>query len=171
MLDVWSCGCASGEEPYTVAILWRERVRPRWPRPGLRLLATDVDPHLLHRLGRGIYPEGSVRELPADLAEAALEPERDGVRVADPYRRPILPALHDVRTGSPGGPFDLILCRNLAFTHFDEEGQRAALEDLVGALRSGGGLVLGRREEPPGGAPGLEPWIPEASVCRRPDRS
>jgi chemotaxis protein methyltransferase CheR len=67
----------------------------------------------------------------------------------------------------PGGPFDIVLCRNLAFTYFDAIGQRAAARRLVSALRVGGALVVGKHEAPPEGVDGLEPWDETAGVYRR----
>ncbi len=81
----------------------------------------------------------------------------------------VLPALarHDVRDPPPSGPFDLVLCRNLAFTYFDERGQRATATRLAGALRPGGALVLGKHEALPAGVDGLEPWSPGERIYRR----
>lgn len=202
-LDAWSCGCASGEEAYTLSILWHERLRPRFPGLRLRILATDLDLHLLQRAGRAVYPEGAVRELPEEFARAALEavpsPVRtsgggpagsrtgapggaasevgrrrragaptDGLfRIPDRYRAPAHRALHDVRSDPPAGPFHLILCRNLAFTYFDERLQRAVAYRLARALHPGGALVLGSHEELPAGTEGLCPWLPGASTYRR----
>ncbi len=171
-LDAWSCGCASGEEPYTLAILWLERLLPRFAgidtELGLRVLGTDLDLHLLQRAGRGVYPEGSLRDLPEELAGAAFEPVDGELRVAHRYRPCVHRVRHDVRDGAPGGPFHLILCRNLAFTYFDEDLQRTVAARLVATLRPGGALVLGSHEELPAGVAGLRPWLREASIYRRP---
>lgn len=182
-LDAWSCGCASGEEPYSLAILWHERLRPRYPGLRLRILATDLDLHLLRRAGRGVYPEGAVRDLPEELAEAALDPvppsaanrsaepasgsAKRELRVADRYRPYVHRVRHDVRDPAPAGPFHLVLCRNLAFTYFDEELQQTVAAHLAETLHPGGALVLGSHEELPTGAPDLHPWLPEASIYRR----
>jgi chemotaxis protein methyltransferase CheR len=66
----------------------------------------------------------------------------------------------DLRAGPPGGPYDLILCRNLAFSYFDEAGQRAAAAVMHAALRPGGALVIGRGEVLPDGTPGFAPLAP-----------
>lgn len=170
-LDAWSCGCASGEEAYTLSILWHERFRPRFPGLRLRSLATDVDLHLLRRAGRAVYPEGAVRDLPGGLARAALEPVagpvEDGLRVAGRYRESVHRVLHDFRDAPPGGSFHLVLCRNLAFTYFDADLQRAVASHLAQALRPGGALVLGSNEGLPEGAEGFDPWVPESAIHRR----
>ena len=166
-VDAWSCGCASGEEPYSLAILWRERLASRFPGLRLRVLATDVDLHLLERAGRGMYPRGTVKELPEDLSRVALEPRGEQVRVRDRYRAAVHRVAYDVRDGTPASGFDLVLCRNLAFTYFDRELQERVGRRLLLALRPGGGLVLGSHETPPGSLDGLQPWFPQASIWRR----
>ena len=110
---VWSAGCASGEEPYTLALL----------RDDLEILATDVDPAMLRRAEAGRYPASALRELPGDRDEAF----RDGV-LDERVRRRVTFALHDVRDEPPAGRFDLVLCRNLVFTYFDEATQRETLQ-------------------------------------------
>jgi chemotaxis protein methyltransferase CheR len=63
-MRVWSAGCASGEEAYTLAIMWELRLAEHFPAVRLRVLATDVDETMLARARRGCYPAGSLRELP-----------------------------------------------------------------------------------------------------------
>ncbi len=167
-LDAWSCGCASGEEPYSLAMLWLERVGPRHPGLELRVLATDLDLHLLRRATRAVYPNGATRELPDDLAGTALEAAgADGLRVADRFRAPVHLVRHDVRGGVPGGPFDLVLCRNLVFTYFGESLQVEVGRRLVDAIIPGGALVVGGHESAPDGLGGLETWPEAENVFRR----
>src|SRR5215216_2117443 len=65
---------------------------------------------------------------------------------------------HDVRDGATGGPFDLVLCRNLVFTYFGDELQREVGRHLASSLRAGGALVVGGHEALPEGLDRLEPW-------------
>jgi chemotaxis protein methyltransferase CheR len=153
----WSAGCASGEEAYSLVLAADEAgVR-------LRVLATDVDPVLLERARRASYPESSLRELPSDLRLHAFE----AGRLRPEYRARVEFVRHDVRTGSPDGPFDLVLCRNLVFTYFDEELQREVGGRLTPALRPGGALVVGAHETLPQGLEGLVPWLSSIGVYRR----
>jgi chemotaxis protein methyltransferase CheR len=152
-MRVWSAGCASGEEPYTLALLC----------DGLELLATDVDPALLRRAEAGRYPPSALRELPAAVREVAFN--ADGV--LDPrVRRRVRFMRHDVRDAPPSGPFDLVLCRNLAFTYFDDAGQRATLRRIASVTAPGGALVIGAHEELPTGQDAFEPWAPQHGVHR-----
>lgn len=166
-LDVWSCGCASGEEPYSLSILWTTRIQPRFPTIELRILATDLDLHLLQRAMRGVYPSGSVREPPEELAASGMASHGNDFRVADEARESVIFAQHDVRAGVPGGPFHLLLCRNLVFTYYDDELQLEVGRMLVDALHPGGAVVIGGHEQLPDGLAGLEPWPDAPCIARR----
>jgi chemotaxis protein methyltransferase CheR len=166
-LEAWSAGCASGEEAYTLAIIWRLEIAPPIPGLAIRILATDVDDAMLERARRGCYGAASLRELP-DAWRAAAFAERDGAFcVGTSFREPVRLARHDVRDDPPGGPFDLVMCRNLAFTYFDAAGQRDAAARLAGALRPGGALVLGKHEALPPGVQEFEAWSPGERIYRR----
>lgn len=168
VVRAWSVGCASGEEAYTLAIGWRLSVANGAPAVRLRVLATDVDETMLSRARRGCYRAGSLRELPEAWRFAAFRRSADEFCLRDEFREGVSVVRHDVRNGPvPEGQFDLVLCRNLAFTYFDAAGQRAAALGLLGALRAGGAMVVGKHEGPPDGVGGLEAWDAAARVYRR----
>lgn len=166
-LEVWSAGCASGEEPFTLAIIWQLELAQRFPTLALRILATDIHPSMLSRARRACYGAGSLRELPNGWRAAAFV-QRDRLYcLREPYRQAVTVLSHDIRTGVPDGPFDLIMCRNLAFTYFDEAAQRRVGGWLAGCLRPAGVLVLGAHERLPAELAGLEPWDIDRRVYRR----
>ena len=76
-LRCWSAGCASGEEVYTVAILWRSCLASRYPELDLRIVGTDVDERVLERARAARFEAGSLRELPASWREAASRDMND----------------------------------------------------------------------------------------------
>lgn len=167
-LRVWSAGCASGEEPHTLSLLWEMELRERFPGTRLEILATDVDPVVLARAREARYPPGALRELPPGWAEEAFGPEgEEGHRLRDRFREGIRFRLQDIRREMPQGPFHLILCRNLVFTYFDEEEQRRILSRLLRRLGPGGFLVLGSHEALPTGDWPLERWSRGEPVYRR----
>jgi chemotaxis protein methyltransferase CheR len=157
-LEVWSAGCASGEEAFTLAIMWRLDLAPRFPELAIRILATDADEAMLARARRGCFSASSLRELPARSRAAAFAQGDRHYCLRDPFREPVRIARHDIRSRPPDGPFDLVLCRNLAFTYFDLELQRATAARLAGALRAGGALVLGSHESLPANVEEFEWW-------------
>lgn len=185
-LDVWSAGCASGEEPYSLALLWLREPASRGPSVRPRILATDVDLHLLVRARRALYPRGSLREMPEDWRRGAFEEvfagpagehkahEARELRLTGRHRALCRDAVrwvaHDVRTAPPGRDFRLILCRNLVFTYFDRDTQERVGETLIDRLCPGGFLALGGHEELPGSLQekgNLAPWPGERRLWRK----
>lgn len=157
-LDVWSAGCASGEEPYTVAAIWDLALALRFRGLELRVLATDVDRVVLQRARRACYAPSSLKELPAAWFTAAFERRGEEYCLRPEHRRHVVVRRHDVRTGAPDGPFDLVLCRNLAFTYFAPAQQRLTCETIAAALRPGAALIVGSHERLPADVTGFEPW-------------
>jgi superoxide dismutase/chemotaxis methyl-accepting protein methylase len=145
-LRCWSCGCASGEEPYSIAILWQLRLKDAFPDLQLRIVATDVDGHLLDRARRASYAAGSLRALVSEWRDAAFVQAGGTYRLGDRFRADVELLEQDLRSTMPDGPFDLVLCRNLVFTYFDEPTQRAVLHRLFDRIRPGGALVIGSHE-------------------------
>lgn len=166
-LAVWSVPCAAGEEPYTLAILWRERLAARFCGLGLRLLGTDVDRDTLARAEAGRYAPSSVKDLPAAWRERWFRPE-DGELVLDPaIRADVELRCEDLRATTPDEVFDLVLCRNLVFTYFDLPLQQAVLPTLAARVAPGGGFVTARKERLPGPQPWFEPWLAREGIWRR----
>ncbi|HCF60654.1 MAG TPA: chemotaxis protein CheR [Myxococcales bacterium] len=161
VLRVWSAGCASGEEPYTVAILFRRRLLPVAPGSRLAVVATDVDAQLLERARIGCYARGSLRELPEEWREESFERVDGEWCIKARFREGIEWRCEDLRERMPDGPFAVILCRNLVFTYFDDLLQRRLLGQLLSRLGEGGLLVLGSHETLPGDRlRRLEPGVP-----------
>jgi chemotaxis protein methyltransferase CheR len=148
-LRAWSIGCASGEEPYTLALLWRLRVSVGFPEVALEVLATDSDAAMLERAERACYPRGSLKDLPSHWGAAAFEFNNGEYCLLPEYRPEIRLLLQDVRNAPPAAVFDLILCRNLVFTYFEEALQREILDGFTTATRPCGVLVLGAHESLP----------------------
>jgi chemotaxis protein methyltransferase CheR len=157
-LDVWSAGCGAGEEPYSLAILWANSLEPALRQTPAAITATDADPVMLQRAGTACYPFSSIRGLPPDWRDIAFSLV-DGEYCLQPrYRQPVRFMAQDIRLAAPGGPFDLVLCRNLAFTYFADDLQRTTTVRIASVLRPGGLLVLGEHERLPGDQDGLTPW-------------
>jgi chemotaxis protein methyltransferase CheR len=116
--QVWSAGCASGEESYTLKILWDVEVASRYPSVSLSIFASDVDKAMLARAREGCFELTSLHELPSPLIEQAFD--RLGLRycVKPKHREGIEFLDQDLRTEMPARIFDLILCRFVAFTYF-----------------------------------------------------
>jgi chemotaxis protein methyltransferase CheR len=165
-LRCWSLGCASGEEPFSLALLWLFMLARRFPHLGCSVMATDVDPVLIGRAARACYPGGCLSDLPPEL-RTVFVPCGDRFRLPAVLRANVTLRCRDVRTTLPAGRFDLILCRNVVFTYFSEELQGRTLPRLLERLRPGGALVVGKHEALPS-AEGLAEWHGDLGIYRRP---
>ena len=144
----WSAGCASGEEPYTLRILWDLEVAVRHPGVPLAITATDVDRTMLERARKGCYGKTSLRELPAQFLAQAFDAAGPQFCIK-PRHRGIEFLEQDLRSQAPADRFDLILCRYLAFTYFAPALQQQVLARFLERLRPGGYLVIGTHEDLP----------------------
>jgi chemotaxis protein methyltransferase CheR len=153
-----SAGCASGEEPYTLKILWDLEVAR--PYPGgvpLSIIATDADRAMLARADKACFTAGSLRELPTLLLNQAFDRESSLYCLKRQYREGIEFLQQDLRLGAPPGPFDLILCRYIAFTYFATPLQEQVLLLIRERLFPEGYLVIGGDERLPRDSLGLVP--------------
>jgi chemotaxis protein methyltransferase CheR len=107
----WSAGCASGEEPYTVSIIWNLELRHRYPGVSLEIVATDTEPRVLERARAAEYPASSLRELTPFWREEAFEPRESGWRLREQFRNGVSFYRADIREEMPDGPFDLPSCK------------------------------------------------------------
>ena len=166
-LRCWSAGCASGEEPYSLSLLWTLGAASGSPRLGLEIVATDADAHLIERARAARYGAGSLKDLPPGWRERAFGTANGLFALRPEYRAPVALECQDVRADAPPGRFDLVLCRNMAFTYFAEPVQRAVQRRLMGALVGGGALVIGAHERLPEGATDVAPWEAKLGVYRK----
>jgi chemotaxis protein methyltransferase CheR len=144
-LRIWSAGCATGEEPYTLAMLLLEAGRAA---SGDRILATDVSARALEGARAGRYGEWSMRRLDPALRSRFFRPTGRALAVADEVRGRIEFRRHNLVTAAaPGQGFDLVVCRNVLI-YFSAATAAAVLERLVAALRPGGWLVVAPVEIP-----------------------
>jgi chemotaxis protein methyltransferase CheR len=139
----------------------------RFPRLGMRVLGTDVDAHLLERARAACYGASSLEALPQDWRLQAFERRGRLWCLRKGFRDHVELTQQDLLAALPEREFDLILCRNLAFTYFNAEGARRALERIASRLRPGGALVIGIHERLPAPAEGFAPWPGCRAVFRR----
>lgn len=153
VLRCWSAGCGGGEESYTLRILWNLCLASRFPALRLDIVATDAAPAMLARARRAAYQAGTLRELPESRVADAFTRAQGEYRLRQEFRTGIRFLRQDIRQRMPRGPFDLVLCRNLVFTYFDEAGQRRVLRRIARRMTAGGILLIGRNERLPADAP------------------
>jgi chemotaxis protein methyltransferase CheR len=165
-IRIWSAGCASGEEPYTLALLWLFRCRDR---TGLELaiIATDLDPVLLARARTPCYPESSLKELPRQWLAAAFQRQEDRLCLQPAFKAGVEFRQQDLRAEAPPGPFHLVACRNLAFTYFAEPLQKEVLARIAESLAPEGFLMIGGKESLPAGQKLFAPFLGKRGLFRK----
>lgn len=149
-LRVWSAGCSSGEEPYSIAITLVDALGTSagWD---IKILASDIDTEVLHRAEQGIYDFDRVRDLPEALLKAhflngkgqseGMVQVRDQLKGLIKFRRiNFIDPNWEIRT-----QFDVIFCRNVII-YFDRDTQRLLFERLVRYLTPTGYLIVGHSE-------------------------
>jgi len=155
----WSAGCCSGEEPYTLSILWKLQVLPRAEKDiSLQITATDRDPSLIERAGKGMYPQGSLKDMLPEWKVRAFEKRENNFHLKEPFRHDVQFMKQDIRYDVPDGEFELILCRNLVFTYFQEDLQRETFDRMMTKLKPGGYFITGIHESIPEGQNVLIPF-------------
>jgi chemotaxis methyl-accepting protein methylase len=159
-------GGAGGEEPYSLRIAWDHRTPP--PRIELAVIAIEADFAQLERAKVGRYPSGAITEVPEAIAREAFERDGSEVVLREAIRRAVDIRSGDVRDAWPEGSFDIVACRNLVFTYFDEASQRETLDRIESVLQLGGALVIGRQERLPEGSRFVE-IAPGTNVFRAVD--
>lgn len=149
-LRVWSAGCSSGEEPYTIAITLKEffKDKPSWD---VKILATDLDTEILEKAKKGVYSQQVVAPIPPEYLRAYFKKgvgANDGLfMVKDILKELIVFRKFNLVTEeiSPKQPFDIIFCRNVII-YFDAETKMKVINSLSNALGNKGYLFLGHSE-------------------------
>jgi chemotaxis protein methyltransferase CheR len=158
-LRIWSAGCSSGEEPYTIAVVLKQAA-PDIAQYDARLLATDIDTDILAKAARGEYQISALEEVPAPYREY-FEEASDGRAGANVVMAEEIRNLITYRQLNLLGPwpmkglFDAIFCRNVMI-YFDAPTKTKLVERFTQQLRPGGWLYIGHSESLIGAHPGLQ---------------
>ena len=148
-IRVWSAGCSSGEEPYTLTMLFADHLEQQGTPDRLSQLtvdATDVDRQCLERAQAGRYRRDALAEVPTAWIDRYFEQDGDECRVIDRLRQRVHVRAADLSNDPPPRHnYHLILCRNVVI-YFDRPAQERVFAIFAGALAPGGYLVLGKVE-------------------------
>ena len=147
---VWSAGCSTGEEPYTLSITLRE-FHEKNPRFDYEILATDISTRVLEYAHQAIYPEQRIDAVPVELRKKyflrSKDPNKELVRLIPEIRQKVsferLNFMDD--SFNIPTPFDVIFCRNVII-YFERKIQYELLQKFTGHLKTGGILFLGHSE-------------------------
>lgn len=137
-LRVWIPGCATGEDPYSIAILAEQAGR------AVEVLGTDINSAALLRAAAGRYGSWAVRDI-VDVERYFERGERASFRIYDRLKRQVRFSRHNLLEAAPGAGFDVVLCRNVLI-YISRERARGVVERLAESVTPGGYLLLGASE-------------------------
>jgi chemotaxis protein methyltransferase CheR len=146
-LRIWSAGCSTGEEPYTLAIILRQEIRDidNW---NVEILANDISERVLYKARKGVYGELSLRSTDRQIVEEYFSREGDGYRVSDDIKKYVKlnhVNLADSRKLSMYAGMDIIFCRNVMI-YFSDEVKKELVRSFYTCLNPGGFLFIGHSE-------------------------
>lgn len=152
---IWSAGCSTGEEVYSIAmcLLGRDRAAAAWlGHADVRLLATDLAPHVVEETRKGVYTEASAAPVPPAYRAQWMRTEGNDVAMTDTARDLVTARVLNLFEPWPmRGKFDVIVCRNVMI-YFDEVAKAELEARFVESLHPGGYLYIGHSERLVGAA-------------------
>ncbi len=141
-IRIWSAGCSTGEEPYSIAILLQEMLPPDIR---VKITASDLSLKSLMTSREGYYPDARVSDVPEKYLKKYFERVTSGYRVSDPVRDLITFDYHNLKFDSGLENLDVIFCRNVII-YFDEAAQKAVIEKFWNAMAPNSYLFIGHSE-------------------------
>ena len=146
VLRFWSAGCATGEEPYSLAMMIADLLGDELPSWSVKIFATDLDLSAIEFARRGAYPASFLKRLPPDYVTRYFDSTPYGMQIVKSVRSMLVFGQQDLGRGAPFPRIDLILCRNLLI-YFKPELQQTVLDRFSFSLHPGKGyLFLGKAE-------------------------
>ncbi|MEW6531208.1 MAG: CheR family methyltransferase [Thermodesulfobacteriota bacterium] len=172
-VKIWCAGCASGEEAYSIAMIWDRSARALRRAPEAQIWATDTNPEALDRAQKGIYARSSLKEVKASLLNAHFTdgPVPETFMVSESLKKYIRWELHDFMRDDPRETdFAMIFLRNNLLTYHRIAEQEAALARILNNLLPGGFLVIGVHESVPRLVANLKPHSCSRMILRKSER-
>ncbi len=145
VLRFWSAGCATGEEPYSLAMLLTDFMGAELPEWSIKIFGTDVDEAAINFARRGIYSETLLKGVPLEYRERFFERIDQGYRISKQLRQMVIFGQQDLSRSAPFPRIDLVLCRNVLI-YFTPELQDYVLSRFAFSLYPHGYLFLGKAE-------------------------
>lgn len=140
-LKIWSAGCSSGQEPYSLAI----SIMEYFPQARFSILATDIDVNVLEQAKNGVYREADFASTAPELMQKYFTSTAGGYQIKDQVKRSITFQRQNLLTDRFDSGFDLLACRNVVI-YFTEEAKDMLYRKFTDSLNSGGILFTGSTE-------------------------
>jgi two-component system CheB/CheR fusion protein len=169
-IRLWSAGCASGEEAYSVVMLLAERLGLEQFRERVKVYATDVDDEALNQARQAVYPGRALENLAPELIAKYFDQHEDRFTVNKDLRRAVIFGRHDLIQDAPISRINLLLCRNVLM-YFNADAQSRIVARFHFALSPGGVLCVGKAETLLSHAPTFRTLDAKRRVFAKVDRS
>ncbi|MBI0584372.1 MAG: protein-glutamate O-methyltransferase CheR [Methanomassiliicoccus sp.] len=144
-IRIWSAGCSSGEEPYSMAILLRELLGEEFPKFNVTIVGSDIDGEVLQSAQEGRYLPRQVVNVPKAYLDRYFELDGDLYQICPEIMSMVKFRSIDLFTSTAGSHFDMILCRNVVI-YFNREMQERLYMGFFRSLKEGGYFVMGNTE-------------------------
>lgn len=151
-IRIWSAGCSTGEEPYSVAILLDDYLRNRDIEA--EIYGTDISEEACRTADRGIYPPEKLTGVPARIKDRYFEESGEGLRICKAIKKMVTFDVHDLFSDPPFAGIDLVICRNVLI-HFKHSCRQEVMTKFHSTLNDNGLLMLGKSEAVGGRALGM----------------
>ncbi len=145
VIRIWSAGCSTGEEVYSIAIKLLEYIEKNHINCDIKIFATDIDQRALEFAGTGYYPDSLMTEVQSDYIYKYFDKKTDGYQIKDKVRKMVVFAKHNILKDPPFSKLDLLVCRNL-FIYLKNFEQQNILNNFYYSLYPNGYLWLGSSE-------------------------
>lgn len=139
---IWSAACSTGEEPYTMVMILSKYMS----LAKIQILATDIDEKAIARAKLGVYPERSLNELPDEMKRKYFIKDGSQYQISKEIKNAVTFRKHNLLADSFGGPYDLIICRNVLI-YFTEEAKDILYHKFSRSLTPNGILFVGSTEQ------------------------
>jgi len=147
-VNVWSAGCALGQEVYSFKMLWLLLDDESGPLPPLSLIGTDINQEYLDMAVSGVFSDHVIKEMPANYLKRFFQYDQAQYFIAEELKQNITWQLHDFTDKAPvNGPFHMIFLRNNLLTYYKKDSQEGPIRRLTETLTTGGYLIIGAHEK------------------------
>lgn len=141
-IRVWSAGCSTGEEPYTIAMVLKEKLDDSWK---IEIIASDISFNVLMKAKEGFYAKNKIDGIPPDYVKKYMIELQDGYQMKDSLKKMITFDYHNLKNDSGARQFDIVFCRNVII-YFDQKGQEDVINKFYNSMNDFSYLFIGHSE-------------------------
>ncbi|OHD08490.1 MAG: chemotaxis protein CheR [Spirochaetes bacterium GWD1_27_9] len=141
-IKIWSAGCSTGEEPYSIAMVLKEKLDESWK---IEIIASDISFNVLMKAKEGFYHSSKIAGIPPNYVKKYMIEVGDGYQIKDEIKRLIRFDYHNLKYDSGLKSFDVIFCRNVII-YFDSKGQEDVINKFYNAMNDFSYLFIGHSE-------------------------